>query len=283
MAASPVRRPTSSASNAWIRLEIATAGTAGEHSCVRCNSSEAPRLQEDDRACAGVGPRGEKLDGSAAGQWEALDEDILMCADEVTVVSRIEKQQYEMVGTAVPQLQREATLQRLTIAWSRLGLDADIPVVAGHDSIPGSSVCWAGERHFGPEPQRTMKMCPEPAEERNVSGIPQRLTGWERSNAQLETHDCQQPRSLLDRQIARQSSLNAAVLRLRQSDGLRHHCAAEPSVKPSVVELVKEPARERPAASRRDVERPGPAAHDASLPAWPYASVIEAEGPSAPA
>lgn len=238
-------------------------------------------LQEDNRAPAWVDAGRKKLDRSASWQRKALDQDIVLCADEIAVVSGIEKQQHEIVGTTIAQFQREATLQRLAIPWSCLSLDADRPRAAGDNCIPGPSVRRARKRHFGSEPQRTMKKGPKATQECCVSDVPERLARRKCPGAQLQTHCCKQARSLLDRQIGRQASLDPAVLRLRESHGMSDHLTAETPVQSSAVDLVQELARERSASSRCDVDVPGSAAHDASLPGWPYARVIETGVPSA--
>lgn len=115
-----------------------------------------------------------------------------MCANEIAVVAGIEKQQRQAADVAIHPFQREAALERLTIAWSRFSLDTVAPVGSGDHDVPRPTVVGRRERNLGLKPERSMHPGPETTDQGNVGGITKRLAGGECSNGELQSHDGQE-------------------------------------------------------------------------------------------
>jgi len=138
------------------------------------------------------------------------------------VMARVGKHQDQRVDAAVPQLEREASLEGLEIARSRLGFDADPPALAADMPVPRAKVAGDRKRDFHAPAERAVEAPPEPTERRRVGAIADRLARGVCTRGQLEPDDRQELAQHRDRDVRREAALDPANLWPPQS-----HCATD--------------------------------------------------------
>jgi hypothetical protein len=121
-----------------------------------------------------------------------------MGSNEVSIVARVKKQQGHARHIAVTKLEREPTLERLAIAWSRLRFDAMSPAGPNDDDVPAASIARVGERDFGLEPKRSMETSPESLNQRGVRRVPHRFAARVNTQEELQPHSRQENGGTLD-------------------------------------------------------------------------------------
>ena len=78
---------------------------------------------------------------------------------------------------------------------------ADPPACATDESVPRTQVAGDRQRHFGSPAERAMDVLPEPAEERDVRAIADRLAGRIGARRDLQPDDRQEPAEPGDRDV----------------------------------------------------------------------------------
>ena len=169
-----------------------------------------------------------------------MEQHLGMSAHEVSVVPRIEQQQGHARDVAIPELQRQATLQRLPITRLGLRFDAETPANACDDRIPCSEIPSGRERDLGHESERPMQSDAEPIEQGCVCSVAQRFASWIQSDRKVHSENREHGRRLLEGDRTGQTPFDSAVLGRRQADGSCDVGAAEPSIESLLPKVQQE-------------------------------------------
>ncbi|HSK52957.1 MAG TPA: hypothetical protein VLA44_09390 [Clostridia bacterium] len=116
------------------------------------------------------------------------------------------------VDATVPQLECEASLQRLHVPRSRLGLTSRTPAVQRGEAVPGATVARDRKRDLC-SPQRVSRQPGSEAfQQCKLSGISRRITVGYRPHVQLEANGRAGAARLTDRDVLQRVTLDPTPL-----------------------------------------------------------------------
>ena len=152
-------------------------------------------------------------------------------------MARVGKHQDQRVDAPVPQLEREASLESLEIARSRLGFDTNPPSRAADMSVPRPKVARDRERDLRAPAKRAVEAPPEPAQDRHVGAVADRLARGICTRRQFEPDDREEPAEHRDRDARREAALNPANLLPAQPHRATDLGLAQATIDPRPPEL----------------------------------------------
>jgi hypothetical protein len=214
------------------------AASAASRSAVRASREYARPILRAGRSHFRPGrrrPPGTPARGARDGK--ALHELIPVGLQERAVVARVGKHQDQRVDAAIPQLEREASLEGLQIGRSRLRFDADPPALAADMAVPRAQVADDWKRDLDPPVERAVKAPPKLAQDRHVGPVADRLACGVCTRGQFEPDDRDEPAEPDDRDVRREAALDPANLSPAQPHRATDLRLAQSTIDPRPSEL----------------------------------------------
>lgn len=182
------------------------------------------------------------------------------------IASRIGEQQDDMIESTVAHLQRQLSLDRLTVGQYGLGFDRQLPPAAADERVPRTGVARNRQWHFRPPREPGVELTPETAEQAGMPRVSKRVATRVRPHDDLKTDDRGHARHCLERRPTDSTGFDALDLRLRQSTVLGYGPETEPGTSSGGPQFPAQPDAGRASSAPGSVERTFPASHLA--PAW---------------
>ena len=155
-----------------------------------------------------------------------------------TVRSRVRQEQDHAVEPAVAQLQLRSAHDRLRVAQPGLRPDADRPAVLRNHGVPCADVARNGQGHLGPPSDGRGEATPEPAEERDVAGVPDRVPARVVADREVQADDHPHPCQLPDGCAAHATTLQAGDGRVGDAAARGHLFLTEARRQPRQTQLA---------------------------------------------
>ncbi len=149
-----------------------------------------------------------------------------------------------MVDAPVPTLEREATLQRLSVAGSGLGLDPDPKHrvrgrnLADDHRIPGALAARVGQRHFRPPTERRRDGHSQSLQQRSMSGVSQDRAARVCADAEVESNDASDANQMNEGDAVGFRMLDQGDGRARESACMADLSLGQTSAEPGEAELA---------------------------------------------